>query len=96
MSKKEGKAEHYEENKAKRTVAEQVIGLEPSEEKNARRRNGLRRKIEELKKYFDELVCVLLGMVKSFGHDTADLVIAKIQDFIRSGEELFLKVKSAG
>jgi hypothetical protein len=44
-----------------------------------------------MKEKLDSMLYALLGMVVSFGLPTADLVVEKIRDFIKMGEELFLK-----
>ena len=91
VSTREGKIEHYQKSKAKRTMVEEAIGIEHSEDKYARKRNAVRRKLEEMKEKLDSMLYALLGMVVSFGLPTADLVVEKIRDFIKMGEELFLK-----
>jgi len=72
-------------------MVEEAIGIEHSEDKYARKRNAVRRKLEEMKEKLDSMLYALLGMVVSFGLPTADLVVEKIRDFIKMGEELFLK-----
>ena len=49
VSTREGKIEHYQKSKAKRTMVEEAIGIEHSEDKYARKRNAVRRKLEEMK-----------------------------------------------
>ena len=91
VSTKEGKIEHYQKSKAKRTMEEESMGIEYSEDKHARTRNGVRRMVAEVKEYLNSVVCAILGMIKSFGLSTAELVMERMQDYIKAGEELFPK-----
>ena len=91
ISTKEGKTEHYQRSKAKRTMTEEAMGIKYSEDKHARTRNGIRRMVAEVREYLNSVVYAILGIIKSFGLSTAELVMERMQDYIKAGEELILK-----
>ena len=64
--------------------------LEPPTSSAARKRNGMRRKIYDLRSLLEELWKLLKGMLFEFGHKTADAVIEKINQLKKQGEELHL------
>lgn len=65
-------------------------GLEPPVSSSARKRNGMRRKIFDLRSSLQELWEVFKGMLVAFGHKTADAVSEKIRQLMKLGEELIL------
>lgn len=82
--------QRFEKKHMERMTRALLRGLEPPVSSSARKRNGMRRKIFDLRSSLLELWEVFKGMLVAFGHKTADAVSEKIRQLMKLGEELIL------